>query len=340
MIQPFFRPKRNAWYVEVKGKEYPLGKDKEEAFKEFHRLMAGELPVTTKTPAINLIDQFLVWTKENRSEATYDWYYRHLQSFADYIGPKKRVHEIKPGDVDKWLTRKYKTSGANDRNGACRAVARAFNWAVKKQLIQASPVKGMERPAYEPSEACLTAEQWTAMTEHIKPSDALHDAMWFMHETGCRPQEVRILEAKHLDRAKRRFVLNLQDSKGKKFRRVIRLNERAFEIVKRLALKHPDGPLFRTRTGKAWTRYTLRSRFYDLGEKIGARLFPYILRHTWATEALVRGVDPLTVAIFLGHKDANMIMRVYSHLVQRDDFLAEQLKRATGEDSIEDLGVA
>ena len=88
MIQPFFRPRRKTWYMEIKGKEIPLGKDKEAAFKEFHRIMAGEEPVTSKTPAICLIDQFLTWTKENRAKETFNWYLRHLQSFVDYIGPK------------------------------------------------------------------------------------------------------------------------------------------------------------------------------------------------------------------------------------------------------------
>ena len=154
------------------------------------------------------------------------------------------------------------------------------------------------------------------------------------------PNEARIVEAKDFDRAARRFVLSQQDSKGKQSRRVIRLNERANEIAIRLVLKNPEGPIFRTRTGRPWTRWTLRSRFYDLGEKMGGiRIFPYILRHTWATEALMRGVNPLTVAIFLGHKDASMIMKVYSHLVQKDDFLAEQLKRATGESCVAQLDV-
>ena len=189
----------------------------------------------------------------------------------------------------------------------------------------------MEKPACQPSEACLTAEQWEQLIGLIKPNDALLDIIWFLHETGCRPHEARIVEAKDWDRDNRRFVLRRQDSKGKQSRRVIRLNEKATAIVTRLALKRPDGPLFRTRTNTPWSRHTLRSRFHDLGEKMGIRVFPYILRHTWITDALLRGVDPLTVAIFAGHTDATMIMRVYSHLVQHDDFLAAQLKRATGE---------
>lgn len=143
--------------------------------------MAGELPVTNKTTAQLLIDQFLLWTKENRAEATYDWYLQHLQSFADFIGPKLLVHDVKANHVSRWLARSYRDCRSNHKNGACRSVARAFNWAVKQRLIASSPVRGMERPAYQPSEACLTADQWRELIGLIKPKDALLDIIWFMH---------------------------------------------------------------------------------------------------------------------------------------------------------------
>jgi integrase len=40
----------------------------------------------------------------------------------------------------------------------------------------------------------------------------------------------------------------------------------------------------------------------------------YALRHSWATRALMKGVDPLTVGILMGHKDPSMLSRVYQHL--------------------------
>ncbi len=56
----------------------------------------------------------------------------------------------------------------------------------------------------------------------------------------------------------------------------------------------------------------------------------YALRHSWATNALRRGVDPLTVAILMGHKDPSMLARVYQHLSHSPVHMRDQAKRAGG----------
>ena len=56
----------------------------------------------------------------------------------------------------------------------------------------------------------------------------------------------------------------------------------------------------------------------------------YTLRHTWATSALQRGVDPLTVAILMGHRDPSMLARVYQHLSLNPQHLLEQAQKAAG----------
>ena len=55
----------------------------------------------------------------------------------------------------------------------------------------------------------------------------------------------------------------------------------------------------------------------------------YALRHSWATNALKRGVDALTVALLMGHKDPSMLARVYQHLSHSPDHMLEQAKRAS-----------
>jgi integrase len=54
----------------------------------------------------------------------------------------------------------------------------------------------------------------------------------------------------------------------------------------------------------------------------------YALRHSWATNALLRGVDSLTVAILMGHRDPSMLARVYQHLSHRPDHLLAEARRA------------
>ncbi len=54
----------------------------------------------------------------------------------------------------------------------------------------------------------------------------------------------------------------------------------------------------------------------------------YALRHTWATPALQCDVDPLTVAILMGHSDPSTLSRVYQHVALNPVHMLQQAKRA------------
>lgn len=51
------------------------------------------------------------------------------------------------------------------------------------------------------------------------------------------------------------------------------------------------------------------------------RYSPYVLRHFWATIALKSGVDALTVATLMGHKDPSTPARTYQHLSHAPEHL-------------------
>ena len=51
-----------------------------------------------------------------------------------------------------------------------------------------------------------------------------------------------------------------------------------------------------------------------------------------SADAVLRGVDPLTVGILAGHKDATMAMKVYGLVAKDMQFLAVKNRQATDED--------
>jgi integrase len=256
------------------------------------------------------------------------FYRRHLDEFKQAISPRLKAAELKRDHVTRWVDDRYRGLSDNYRHNAIRSVQRAFKWATDQDLIPPSKVASIQKPEQTPRETIVTAEQWQAIRAEVTDREFL-DLLEILKETGCRPQEARIVEARHVDRERRQWILERANSKGKKVRRVVRLNDAAWAITQRLMMKWPEGPLFRTTEGQPWRKESINSRFYRLRQKLGFRVFAYTFRHTFATDALRRGVDVVSVAILLGHKDATMLMKHYAHLVHDEAHLEETLRRAT-----------
>ncbi len=83
------------------------------------------------------------------------------------------------------------------------------------------------------------------------------------------------MESRHFDRDGRCWLFPREESKGKKESRIVHLNNRAFEICQRLALKYPDGPLFRNRKGNRWTHNGFDNRCKRVALRLGFHVTPY-----------------------------------------------------------------
>ena len=65
-------------------------------------------------------------------------------------------------------------------------------------------------------------------------------------------------------------------------------------------------------------------------ETLAPKYSLYTIRHSWATHALERGVDALTVAVLMGHRDPSTLAKVYQHLAHNPEYLLDQARRAAG----------
>jgi len=64
---------------------------------------------------------------------------------------------------------------------------------------------------------------------------------------------------------------------------------------------------------------------------IEKRVYPHLLRHSFVTWSLTRGMNPIQLAQIVGHSSLTMIQQVYSHLTPSDAYDA-MLKVLTAED--------
>jgi integrase len=321
--KPFFRKQTQSFYLQLNGKQINLGKDKAQAMTKYHEIMAGKQEPLPDITAAALLDMFLGWCKASREPRTYQFYFEHLQSFIDYIGKTIQAMDVKPLHVTQWVG--TRNGGETHKYNAASSLKRGFAWGAEQGIIPFSTLaryKPDHRP--QPREVYIQPQQWQALIDKIKPGP-FKNVVLFLRQTGCRPFELRRIEAKNIDG--QCIVFERKKSKGKRVRRVIPLTKQAFAIVKQLANENPTGPIFRNEKGRPWTKSALGHAFQRHAKKMMFPLFAYAIRHSFCTDMLTQGMDPLKLAEIMGHKDLKMIMTVYSHLNLKRDELRQQLEK-------------
>ena len=335
---PWRRKSNGCWYTtEPKSKKYvklaEANESYEIALEKYHAHHAATKrvePGPTVTVA-ELIDEFLEWCQHDRAPKTYRWYRDFLVRFHSRVGSSLLVANLKPYHVERWVQSDYAGKSANYRRGAIRSVQRLMSWSVKQGYILTNPIQGMEKPRQEAREVVVTEDQERDILAATSPE--FQDYIRFAIFTGARPQETRIIKAKHYHATpKPRLILKRRDSKGKVYHRVITLNPQSQEIVERLIAKHPTGAIFRDSHGKPWTPNSVRVRFRRLREKLKLPegIHATSLRHTFATRAALNGVDIASLSELLGHRSIETTVRNYAHLAKNHDHLADAAARAIG----------
>ncbi len=217
------------------------------------------------------------------------------------------------------------------RHNLIRSIKAAVKWAYDDEIIDRLPLKKLKGPAATSRQFVLSEKQYATILEMT--GEILRDVVIVLRETGCRPQELRKVEARHFDREQRCWIFPAKEAKGGKHPRFVALSDNAFAITARLAEKYPTGPLFRNSAGKPWIKDLLGRCFAYLQKKVGFPVTAYTFRHSFATWAVKGGkVDILSLAATMGHRDTRMLAKVYAH-VGDAKHLHDTLAKALGKDS-------
>lgn len=275
--QPFFRPARNLWYVQLDGRQINLGSDKEQAFQQYHKLMAKPrsknadqtvMRSDTNCPLVlEIIESFLGSCQKNQAPRTYAWYVEKTSSFACFIPRHLTVDQLKPFHVQDWVD-SHPRWAPGQKRGCMTAVQRVFNWAVLQGRIAVSPLRGLEKPQGGRRKIILTQDEFDKLLVLVRAPE-VKDLFIVAWETGCRPQEIFAVEKHHVDLNGGRWVFPADESKGKERSRVVYLTPAALEITKRLMVANSNGKLFRSGRGKPWNKSSLPCVFARLQILIG-----------------------------------------------------------------------
>jgi integrase len=261
----------------------------------------------------DLIQKFLIHHKNNSQPGTYKFYQR-LENFKLNL----LVTDLRPLHITEWV----ESTKGNYRRNLMRSMKTCFKWAADEGYIETSPLAKMKLPSAisRGDEVFLTQEQWEKIITAVDDVD-IFDVLMLLHETGCRPGEVRAFEAKYFDETGKCIVFPKSESKGGKTQRIIHLNPAAMEIIKRRISVQSEGKLFSFSANK------LDAKCEQLSKKVGVKFVPYSLRHDFCTRAIIAGIDLQTLSVLMGHCDLKMISKIYSHVRRREDFIKQELAK-------------
>jgi integrase len=346
---PWWWNEEQGWYVNVAGRRHFLGKHPENAkppkksktTKQWNAPVAIDLAfrmLLQKKPSeqpkgdtvIAVLDQFIKWTYQNRARGTAKGYEDFTQ---DFVKAKVEGHQLgtlpvsmlTPAHVTVWLNQ-HPQWGSTYRRSAITAIQRGLNWACKNLGLPRNPIRGMEKPIANKRTTVLTPEEFQTLIKAI-PDFQLRELLEVSYDTGARPQEIKHLEARHIQTEKQRAVIPAMEAKGKVVRTIY--FDASWPIIHRLVSERPQGKLLINKRGNPWTAYAVKNRLEDLEDILGRRICHYALRHSRITDWLVSGVDSHVVAKLSGHKDSSMLDQTYSHVQDDYEFMLQNARKRT-----------
>ena len=342
--QPFYWAARKAWYVKVvedgKRKNLLLGKTKAAAMIKLDQLKAAKAKQDAMDANdllfIQIADQWAVEMQRRAktgtvSEAFVSTRIPHLRKFLKH-GDVRNLYcsEITPSLLRSFLNQSGWKAGMERTVGI--TVKQVLNWGVRQKLILSHHLVGFQLPKQAAREFTVSDSLHASIM--AKVSQRISFFIEALRLTGCRPGELRAVQLKHIAPDFGSFTLRTHKNSRKTGKpRTVFLTKAAQQIfAASIGEREKESDfVFINRDGKPLSNNAIRCVFKRLREslKLGddQPLVAYSYRHTWATNALLKGIPIATVAELMG-SSVRMIEKHYGHLAKQPDHLRDAMERA------------
>ena len=249
---------------------------------------------------INQYIQYLVLTK-GYSENTARQYETSLRTFARAHNGR-RWSEISQDDITIYLAQR-KAAGASNNTiiANISAIRGLFNWMQRNFNLEVNPAKYIESPKKEKTiPHVINSFDIARAIEHEKNED-IKLAIMLMTSCGLRVSECRNLRYEDIDmKAASAIIIG----KGKKERNIY-LPSILISAIECRGKK--EGAIF-----EKWEDRGFRYAIYLAFERIGVRVSPHLLRHTFASRAINNGMRLDVLRELMGHTSISTT-QIYLH---------------------------
>lgn len=255
---------------------------------------------------IGYMDKLL---QKRYSENTIKSYKIYMQDYATAM-QNRSLKDITTEEINQYILGLIKEKNISISQQNIRINAIKFYY--EKVLGRGRKVYQIDRPRKERSlpDVLSKAEiKLMLQTQNVKHKCIIA----LIYSCGLRRSEAVNLEIK--DIISERMVIKIVGAKGKKDR-YVQLSPGLLELMRGYYLKYkPKKWLFEGQTGGQYSAESVFRVVKNVGFKAGIkkRIYPHILRHSYATHQLEQGVDIRLIQQWMGHESIKTTQR-YTHV--------------------------
>lgn len=256
---------------------------------------------------------------EGLSKGTLDTYALYLKDFLYTLG--KPVDKITTNEIRVYLYEYQQKHKVTNRtlDGRRLVINTFFEWCYTEGYISTNPCRAVRPIHYEIKMVePLTGVELELVRDACRTQREKALVEMF-YSTGCRVSEMARLQKTDVDFRKGEVHLFGKGSKH----RISYINAKAEVALKKYLLQRiDDNPsLFvsERKPYKPLAKEGIEAIIKKIGERsgIGRRVYPHLIRHTTATDALERGMNVAEVQKILGHEKLDTTM-IYAKVCQEN----------------------
>ncbi len=248
--------------------------------------------------------------QERYSENTFKIYTHYFKDFVAEFSDRE-LSKITKEEINAYILRliKERNISASQQNQRINAI----KFYYEKVLGRKSEYYDIGRPRKERKlPDVLSKEEIRQMidaTENIKHKLLIA----LIYSCGLRRSEARQMKPGDIDI--QRMLIKVRDAKGRKDR-YVQLAKNTLDYYRRYREKYPVKEWFFE--GRGGNQYSVESIYNVVKDKalaagIKKRVYPHILRHSFATHCLEQGIDLRYIQEWLGH-ESSKTTEIYTHV--------------------------
>ena len=262
---------------------------------------------------------YLDYARLHKAERTVKEDERRLDHFLAFV-KKRNLGDITPRNIEEFQAGRGRKVSRQTLKRDMDLIRAAFRWALRQELIAENPCSKVD-PIQIKTRA---TPRFLDAREKARLLDVAHGTRYYpvivtALYTGARLSELIHMEWKDLDfdRKTIRICPKADFTPKDEEERPIPIHSKLAEVLRPLA--NGSGLVFHTSNGTPYLRRNLLRVLYGLRDKASIPDLTWnILRHTYASELVQKGVSIFMVSRLLGHSTSRITERHYAALAPQD----------------------